>query len=176
MSLLKFDPATGIEKPYPSHPDQYRQHHGNVAWLFDPYTGKQRDPRDIGTDVHGLLIQPVPAVSPVSAAQLEWSPTLCNGERVTYEKAEKAIAELGDGWRLPTRVELISIMDLSRYDPCIYTEKFPDTKSEPYWSSTPTAWNSSDVWVVYFYLGYLGYVSVFHRSNYACVLAVRSSQ
>ena len=60
--LMKFDPATGEERPYPSHAAQCREWHGGTAWLFDPWTGRRRDARDVGGDVHGLLI--VPAGSP----------------------------------------------------------------------------------------------------------------
>lgn len=174
MSLLKFDPATGNEKPYPSHPEQYRQHHGQVAWLFNPFTGKQRDARDIGSDTFGLQIE-APAANDASAgsAKLEWSHTLLDGKTVTYEKAEKAVAELGEGWRLPTRQELESILDLSRHEPAIDTDKFPDTKSKHYWTSTPCAWNSSAVWVVDFANGY---VTDGSRYAFACVRAVRSGQ
>lgn len=92
---------------------------------------------------------------------------------MTYAAAEKAIAELGEGWRLPTRQELEPILDLSRHEPAIDTDKFPDTKSAYYWTSSQCAWNESAVWVVYF--GY-GSVDGFRRSNGACVRAVRSSQ
>ena len=56
--LMKFDPATGKERPYPSHAAQWRNWHGVAAWLFDPWTGRRRDARDVGRDVHGLLIVP----------------------------------------------------------------------------------------------------------------------
>ena len=55
-ALMKFCPAFRTEKPYPSHADQYRKYHGNAAWIYDPWTGKRRDPRDIGSDPFGLLI------------------------------------------------------------------------------------------------------------------------
>lgn len=55
-SLMKFDPVDGSEKPYPSEANQYREYHGQVAWLFNPYTGVRRDARDIGSDVFGLAI------------------------------------------------------------------------------------------------------------------------
>jgi hypothetical protein len=55
--LLKFDPATGEEKPYPSEAEQYRAYHGDVAWLFNPYSGERRDARDVGSDVLGYLIE-----------------------------------------------------------------------------------------------------------------------
>ena len=57
-ALMKFDPATGEEMPYPSHATQWRNWHGNAAWLFDPWTGKRRNAYDVGSDVHGLLIVP----------------------------------------------------------------------------------------------------------------------
>lgn len=104
---------------------------------------------------------------------LEWSKTLCEGESVTYEEAEKACKELGDGWRLPTRHELESLIDLTRHDPAIDTTRFPDTKSRWYWTSTETAWNPSAVWFVSFNYGL---VDSYHRNYYACVRAVRASQ
>ena len=55
-NLMKFCPAYGTPTPYPSHSAQYRKYHGDVAWLFNPWTGEKRDPRDIGSDVFGNLI------------------------------------------------------------------------------------------------------------------------
>ena len=105
------------------------------------------------------------------AYTLEWSPTLCNGERVTYAAAEKGAA-LGDGWRLPTRMELESILDLTRHEPAIDTTRFPDTKSGAYWTSTPCAWSSVCAWFVGFSYGNASYD---HRGyNSAFVRAVRS--
>jgi len=57
-ALMKFDPATGEEMPYPSHATQWRNWHGIAAWLFDPWTGRRRNAHDVGSDVHGLLIAP----------------------------------------------------------------------------------------------------------------------
>lgn len=110
---------------------------------------------------------------PAKTAQLEWSDTLLNGESVNYEAAEKAVAALGPSWRLPTVNELFSIVDRSRHDPAIDTSKFPDTKSKAYWTSEECDWDSSAVWIVYFYGGDVGYL---HRSYGGCVRAVRSSQ
>ncbi len=57
-TLMKFDPATGAEKPYPSHAEQWRKYHGAAAWLFNPWTGTRRRAWDVGTDVFGLLVLP----------------------------------------------------------------------------------------------------------------------
>lgn len=92
---------------------------------------------------------------------------------VDFADAEKAVAALGEGWRLPTVEELFQLADRSRIRPAIDTEAFPDTKSSYYWSSTPYAGDTSAVWVVHFYYG----GSLSHRRSYlACVRAVRSSQ
>ena len=56
--LMKYSPDTGEERPYPSNAKQWREYHGRVAWLYNPWTGKQRDLLDIGSDVYGELIVP----------------------------------------------------------------------------------------------------------------------
>lgn len=106
------------------------------------------------------------------APRLEWSPNLCDGKRVDYATAEKACAALGEGWRLPTRPELESIIDLSRHSPAAGPERFPDMKNDWYWSSTPCAWSSALAWCVGFYYGL---VLNFHRDDsLAFVRAVRA--
>lgn len=60
MRLMKYDPVNGTDRPYPSQADQYREYHGHAtAWLFNPWTGKKRNARDVGSDVTGVLIVPV---------------------------------------------------------------------------------------------------------------------
>ena len=57
--VMKFDPATGEPRPYPSHAEQWRKWHGHsCAWLFNPWTGGRRDARDVGGDTNGRLIAP----------------------------------------------------------------------------------------------------------------------
>lgn len=58
-ALMRFDPATGDVKPYPSHAEQWREWHGRkTAWLFNPWTGERRNAGDVGSDTIGLLISP----------------------------------------------------------------------------------------------------------------------
>jgi hypothetical protein len=108
------------------------------------------------------------------ATGLEWSKTLLDGEKANFEKAKKVVAELGEGWRLPTREELLTLVDLERHDPCIDTDKYPDTKSTWYWTATPCAWNKESArWVVDFNDGNVDGNGISHG---ACVRAVRGGQ
>ena len=54
--IMKFDPATGGEKPYPSHAEQWRIYHGMTAWLFNPWFGNRRKAEDVGSDCYGYAI------------------------------------------------------------------------------------------------------------------------
>jgi len=57
-------------------------------------------------------------------------------------------------WRVPSREQLRSIVDYSRFNPSIDTAYFPNTISGAYWSSSPYASNSIHAWGVGFYDGY----------------------
>jgi hypothetical protein len=112
------------------------------------------------------------AAKPKAAARLEWSHTLGAGERMSYADAEKAVAALGDGWRLPSIQELLSIVDYTRSEPAIDIDRFPDTKSGAYWTSTTCAWAPRAAWFVLFGSGLSGYD--YRGNSLAFVRAVRS--
>jgi len=61
-TLMQYDPVTGEPRPYPSHAQQWREYHGNAAWLVDPWNGNARNAYDIGSDPFGLLIIPNPGI------------------------------------------------------------------------------------------------------------------
>jgi len=78
-------------------------------------------------------------------------------KRTTFAKAPKLAAELDlagfTDWRMPTRKELLTLVDDSRFDPAIDTDFF-QTKGGWCWTSTPFASSPSDyAWLVYFYYG-----------------------
>ncbi|HYO95067.1 MAG TPA: DUF1566 domain-containing protein [Polyangiaceae bacterium] len=56
-------------------------------------------------------------------------------------------------WALPTRLELVSLLDNSRITPAIDLQAFPNTVPEWFWSSTPFAGDPARAWHVYFYPG-----------------------
>jgi hypothetical protein len=55
-------------------------------------------------------------------------------------------------WRLPSTIELLSIVDYAKIDPApsINTSIFTNTQVSHYWSSTSFAGSSADAWAVYF--------------------------
>ena len=57
-SLMLYDPATNEPHPYPSQAAQWRTFNGLKAWLYNPWTGTQRNAEDVGSDPTGLLILP----------------------------------------------------------------------------------------------------------------------
>ena len=69
--LMKYDPATGWSKPYPSHAAQWREYNGTTAWLFNPWTGGRRNAQDVGSDPFGLLVHSGAALSATQAGQGE---------------------------------------------------------------------------------------------------------
>lgn len=88
---------------------------------------------------------------------LMWSKATLSDKEVSQHKAVEICADLAlaghDDWRLPSRVELLSLVDDTRHKPAIDTSAFPDTKSDWYWTGTEAAWASSCAWVVLFDYG-----------------------
>jgi hypothetical protein len=76
-------------------------------------------------------------------------------------------------WRLPTKKELRSLVDYSRYKPAIDTRYFPDTVSLFYWSSTTNAYATYAAWGEHFSDGY-DFSS--YKSVYNYFRAVRGGQ
>ena len=91
---------------------------------------------------------------------LEWQATPF-AESMKHADAVQACADLRlgghDDWRLPTRAELLTLVDDARYSPAIDTDAFPDTPSAWFWTSTPYASDDSYAWFVYFGLGDSGF-------------------
>ncbi len=86
---------------------------------------------------------------------LIWQKTGISGK--TWEQALAYCESLNlashADWRLPNAKELRSLVDATRSNPSISTTYFPDTAASWYWSSTTSAYNTSNAWIVNFYFG-----------------------
>jgi hypothetical protein len=56
----------------------------------------------------------------------------------------------GQPWRLPTRIELVSIADPSRRAPALDPVAFPDTPVDFFWTASPVSGDARLGWAVFF--------------------------
>jgi len=88
---------------------------------------------------------------------LMWQQTI-DPQQLSFARANEHCAQLSlsgyEDWRLPSRLELVSILDTSRTEPAIDLTAFPGTPSDWFWTSTVAAGDEKSAWCVYFYFGY----------------------
>ena len=106
---------------------------------------------------------------------LMWEQGLCPTRYTWADATTVRIAELNGAalgghtdWRPPTRAELASLVDDTRYDPAI--DPIFSCQSGYYWSATPYQDTPSYAWYVDFYDGY---VTALNRPSNGCVRGVR---
>jgi hypothetical protein len=63
-----------------------------------------------------------------------------------------------DDWRLPSRIELVSIVDFTQHGPSIDSVAFPATPLEWFWTSTALAADPSEAWYIYFDNGFSKFI------------------
>ena len=99
--------------------------------------------------------------------------------RAGHQQQLDAIAALDAAghtdWRMPNRTELQTLVDLTKYSPCIDTEAFPDIDGGWFWTSDLCAWSSASAssasaWLVSFSYGN---VYDYRRDSGGFALAVR---
>ena len=78
----------------------------------------------------------------------EDSSSFCNIQSLTVRINEHALCGYAD-WRVPTRKELLTLIDYGQNAPMIDSDYFPSL-GKVVWSATPLALGSSDAWVVNF--------------------------
>jgi hypothetical protein len=72
-------------------------------------------------------------------------------------------------WRLPSMIELLSIVDHGQYNPSIDPTYFPSTPPDSFWSSSPVAGSPYHAWYVYFYYGLANNEGVAYPHYVRCV-------
>ena len=94
-------------------------------------------------------------------------------DRFNLEAAKKYAAKLRLGgyadWRVPTILELLSVVDYTRCNPAIDVEVFPNTPSGWFWTVSPDAGSSNSAWVVHFDSGDGLYYVVSSYGRVRCV-------
>lgn len=68
----------------------------------------------------------------------------------------EALCGFGD-WRVPSRMELVSLVNFNRFDPAIDTDYFPRGRGL-FWSSSPVAVYSLEAWIVAFPGAYIDFL------------------
>ena len=82
---------------------------------------------------------------------LIWAPTYARGRVLTFAEGLEAAAEAGAPWRMPTDLEIQTIIDRTKCNPAVrHPKMFADLKPEGHWTSTVDASDpESDAWVAY---------------------------
>jgi hypothetical protein len=89
-----------------------------------------------------------------------WNGTDCEGVAVklTQEDVARAIlianAQLGLGWRLPSRAELEGLVCKACAPVKIELDSFPNTLGEPYWTGEVNGFAPRHIWTVNFMTGH----------------------
>jgi hypothetical protein len=89
-----------------------------------------------------------------------WNGSDCEGVAVqlTQEDVAKAIvianAQLGSGWRLPSRTELEGLVCKACAPVKIELDSFPNTLGEPYWTGEVNGFAPRHIWTVNFMTGH----------------------
>jgi len=103
---------------------------------------------------------------------LEWQEE-DDGTKRTWEESIDYATTLGDGWRLPTIGELVSIIDFTVYMPAC---KIDSCRPSYHWSSSPYACNSYYAWFVNFGYGLVYASSKDDHTYVRCVREFRAIQ
>jgi len=80
-------------------------------------------------------------------------------------------------WRLPSRIELVSLIDFTRSmelamaSPAIDPVAFPETAGDWFWTSSLKSGDLASAWYVYFYFGYVDVEPTRNGFNARCVRA-----
>jgi hypothetical protein len=75
-----------------------------------------------------------------------------DGQQRCAEMSSQGYAGFHD-WRLPSRIELVSLVDFTRVNPAIDTSAFPSAPSDYFWSSSPVNSTTPYAWCVAFDFG-----------------------
>ena len=118
--------------------------------------GKVQRVPQLAPEAGARFSHPLDGVTVDAQTGLMWTRKNVLPDAVNFNSAKAALSEFDLGgfrdWRLPTRAELVSLVDDTRRDPAIDTEHFA-CESSWYWASTPDAGVPEFAWGVNFSYG-----------------------
>ena len=90
------------------------------------------------------------------AEGMSWNGKACTGKPVkfSYVSAQKYV-QGSVGWRLPTRDELLTLVDKTKKKPAIDGNAFPNTPPTMFWATRPESSDNLNAWIVDFSRGHV---------------------
>ena len=92
------------------------------------------------------------------AEGMSWNGKACAGKpaKFSYVNAQKYVAAQAPAlWRLPTRDELLSLVDKTRKKPAIDGNAFPNTPPTLFWATRAESQDNLNAWIVDFSRGHV---------------------
>jgi hypothetical protein len=85
----------------------------------------------------------------------KWDGKTCAGKatKVSLPDAKAMGANMTPAWHVPTKDELVSIVDKSAKKPAIDKAAFPGTPSDIFWATQPGTADNLNAWIVQFKTG-----------------------
>lgn len=90
------------------------------------------------------------------AEGMRWDGKACTGKASKFsygaaqQHASAQASASAQAWRLPTKAELLSLVDKSKKKPLIDTSAFPGTPNAMFWATRPEANDNLNAWIVNF--------------------------
>jgi len=172
---IQFDPAQAYRLPDTGQTRCY----DDAGNLIDPCP----DPGERFCGQDGNYIGPQPAfkdnndgtVTDLNTDLIWQQGDAHNNSARTWQQAVDYCGDLDldekTDWRLPSRLELMSIVNYGRYNPSMDINFFPDCRSSYYWSGSTYAGIPDDAWSVGFDVGGVGAGSKGNGHYVRCVRA-----
>ena len=108
-----------------------------------------------------------------SVTGLEWQQSV-DEKRRSWQGARDYCEGLslgGGGFRLPARIELISLLDIDRVGSNIDEGAFPDAPPDSFWSASPVAGAAENAWLINFQFStrYAAHAEIAEEHRVRCV-------
>ena len=92
------------------------------------------------------------------AEGMSWNGKACAGKpaKFSYVNAQKYVAaQASTRWRLPTKDEMLSLVDKTKKKPAIDGNAFPNTPPTLFWATRPESTDNLNAWIVDFSRGHV---------------------